>query len=182
MDQPSSPLWKQLVGAMAGAGLALVLYGGYSVSAPVLTAWLIAPQSQIDAKHPGGVRSNDTMGDIQYKRFVSRSQEIYSHLAAEGDRPLPTEINNQITVPASTPPPPPPVPQNVEATGAVLPRVQVRVREMPPIRQPLPVTARREAVRSDQLPGSGIGIWMGATIAALGTLFILRRRLKHLFT
>lgn len=77
------PLWKQLLGAVLGAGVALLLYEGYSVASPVLTAWVVAPQSQIRAEHPGAVRVNEQVGEYSFNRMAARAKEIYQRFAAE---------------------------------------------------------------------------------------------------
>jgi|GEM_PF-2043113 len=76
-------LFKQLLGAVGGAAIALVIYQGYSITAPVLTAWLVAPQSQIAAEHPGAVRVNQDVDEYTYNRVAARAQEIYQRFAAE---------------------------------------------------------------------------------------------------
>ncbi len=76
-------LMKQLLGAVSGAAIALLLYQAYKISAPVITAWLVAPQSQIAAEHPGSVRVNDEIGEYQFNRIAARAKEIYERFAAE---------------------------------------------------------------------------------------------------
>jgi len=76
-------LFKQLLGAVGGAAIALVIYQGYSFTAPVLTAWLVAPQSQIAAKHPGEASANQKLDDYTQNRVAARAQEIYQRFAAD---------------------------------------------------------------------------------------------------
>lgn len=76
-------LFKQLLGAVGGAAIALVLYQGYKVGSPVVTAWLVAPQSQIDAAHPGTVRANREVSEYEFSRLTAKAQEIYKRFAAE---------------------------------------------------------------------------------------------------
>lgn len=163
-------LWKQLLGALAGAGVALLLYGGYSTVAPHLTAWVVAPQAYIDARQPGGVRTNSQVSDYEYSRFVARSQAIYRQFGAA---PAQASASSQTAV-AAIPAPPPPV---AAGTGTA---TQVRVRErMERIQAPAPVVMPPE--RADQLPGSGIGVWLGIALAGLGAAgLMVRRRMKHL--
>lgn len=77
------PLWKQLLGAVLGAVVALLLYEAYSVTSPVITAWVVAPQSQINAQHPGQVRVNEQVGEYSFNRMAARAKEIYQRFAAE---------------------------------------------------------------------------------------------------
>lgn len=82
--EPRRPsLLKQLLGAAGGAALALLLYQGYKVGSPVVTAWLVAPQSQIDADHPGSVRLNSEVSEYEYNRLAARAREIYQRFSAD---------------------------------------------------------------------------------------------------
>ncbi|ALM10385.1 MAG TPA: hypothetical protein DEB30_01760 [Candidatus Peribacter riflensis] len=76
-------LWKQLLGAVGGAAIALLLYQAYKVSAPIVTAWLVVPQSQIDAEHPGATRVNAEVSDYEFDRLTAKAREIYERFAAE---------------------------------------------------------------------------------------------------
>jgi len=76
-------LFKQLLGAVGGAAIALVLYQTYKVGSPVVTAWLVAPQSQIAAEHPGTARANTEVSEYKFNRLAAKAQEIYKRFAAE---------------------------------------------------------------------------------------------------
>jgi len=173
MDTNSSPLWKQLLGAVAGAGVALLLYGGYTQVSPKLTAWIVAPQANINAEQPGGVRTNREVSDYEYKRFVARSQEIYRQFAAA----VPVQSSSASQAALAVVPPPPPL-SAPAGTGAVTP-VRVRQRVVPP-----PAEVVREQVvmeRADNLPSSGVGLWLGCALAGIGAAgMVVRRRMKHL--
>ncbi|MDD5103603.1 MAG: hypothetical protein PHX93_04340 [Candidatus Peribacteraceae bacterium] len=81
---PKRPsLLKQLLGAVGGAAVALLLYQGYAIGAPMVTAWLVAPQSQIDAAHPGAVRANREVSDYEFNRLTAKAKEIYQRFSAE---------------------------------------------------------------------------------------------------
>ena len=76
-------LFRQLLGAVGGAAIALVLYQAYKVGSPVVTAWLVAPQSQIAAEHPGTARANREVSEYEFSRLTAKAQEIYKRFAAE---------------------------------------------------------------------------------------------------
>lgn len=82
--EPKRPsLLKQLLGAVGGASIALLLYQGYKVGAPVVTAWLVVPQSQIGADHPGAVRANREVSEYEFNRLAAKAKEIYQRFSAE---------------------------------------------------------------------------------------------------
>lgn len=82
--EPKRPsLFKQLLGAAGGAVVALLLYQGYKIGAPVVTAWLVVPQSQISADHPGAVRANREVSAYEFNRLTAKAKEIYQRFAAE---------------------------------------------------------------------------------------------------
>lgn len=76
-------LFKQLLGAAGGAAIALVLYEGYTLGAPIVTAWLVTPQSQIDAQHPATVRVDGTVSEYEFNRMAAKAKEIYQKFSAE---------------------------------------------------------------------------------------------------
>ena len=82
--EPKRPsLLKQLLGAAGGAAIALLLYQGYKIGAPVVTAWLVVPQSQISADHPGAVRANREVSEYEFNRLAAKAKEIYQRFSAE---------------------------------------------------------------------------------------------------
>lgn len=76
-------LLKQLLGAVGGAAVALLLYQGYKVGSPIVTAWLVTPQSQIDADHPGSIRLNSEVSEYEYNRLAAKAREIYQRFSAD---------------------------------------------------------------------------------------------------
>ncbi|MDD4628732.1 MAG: hypothetical protein PHE68_05060 [Candidatus Peribacteraceae bacterium] len=184
MDTTSTPFWKQILGALAGAGVALVLYGGYATTAPHLQAWLIAPQSQIDAVQPGSATVNSVgISETKYNRFVARSQEIYTRFAAD-NAPLPLRQDHALDVPAPSPvapsalPPPPPT-----GTGGSLVKVRTEDVTPPPAkRYRVPAkdqSADRRMEKTPALPNSGIGLWFAVCLAGLTAGGLVMRRRMH---
>ena len=175
MDTNPSPLWKQLLGAIAGAGVALLLYGGYSRALPKLTAWLVVPQAQIEARQPAGVRTNRAVTDYDYGRFIARTQEIYRQFGAAPSR---SSVPAQETQLAQANPPPPPAPSPIGGSGTV---TQVRMRERVARMQQTAVQETVEPKHTDTLPSSGVGLWFGVVLAGAGAAGLsLRRKMKHL--
>ncbi|MDD5041099.1 MAG: hypothetical protein PHX87_00245 [Candidatus Peribacteraceae bacterium] len=102
-NEPKRPsLLKQLLGAAGGAAVALLLYQGYKIGAPVVTAWLVAPQSQISADHPGAVRANREVSEYEFNRLAAKAKEIYKKFAAEpGPQAEISRTGIEVTQPAA---------------------------------------------------------------------------------
>lgn len=70
-------LLKQALGALAGAGVALAVYGIYSISAPHIQAYVLTPQSWLPERSEEDVAFNDENVDPEVaKRIVARTKEI----------------------------------------------------------------------------------------------------------
>lgn len=74
-DDGRAPLWKQLVGAVVGGGLALALYYGYDYAKPQVTAYLTLPVAEGGRLFDLGAASiaDKSLEDDERKRFVSRN-------------------------------------------------------------------------------------------------------------
>lgn len=79
MSPSHIPLWKQLLGAVMGMTVALMLYGMYEVSAPHLQAYLF-PQKvlQQDYRSTHKELSEDT--ESRYKRIASKTKAMIQKL------------------------------------------------------------------------------------------------------
>jgi hypothetical protein len=97
-DRP--PLWKQVLGAVVGGGLALTLYYGYEVAKPQVAAYLTLPVAEGGRLFDLGAASiaDDSLEDDERKRIVSRNMRAaqrientelgYNELAAADDHSL----------------------------------------------------------------------------------------------
>jgi hypothetical protein len=97
-DRP--PLWKQILGAVVGGGLALTLYYGYDFAKPQLSAYLTLPVAEGGRLFDLGAASiaDDSLEDDERKRIVSRNMRAaqrlentelgYNELAAADDHSL----------------------------------------------------------------------------------------------
>lgn len=197
--EPKRPsLLRQLLGAAAGALVALMLYQAYKISAPIVTAWVVAPQSQINADYPGSVRVNREVDEYQFSRIAAKAKEIYGRFAAE---PAPqasrTPEGIEVTQPA------PAVSSataqvdlndlmaasSVSSVSSVLPEETLPVtttmaesETLPPVGYDEASSARARAesqlqarLAGEQLPSSGIGTAIAAS-AAFGAALLLRRK------
>lgn len=189
MDMPDTnrrpPLWKQMLSAVIGAVIALVLYEGYVVTRPVLEALLIAPQSQIAAEHIGEARvSNVDVSTMKLDRIAARSQEIYRHLSAPV-KPKPQNTRTAIIVPSVPPSAPSSAQAAFASVGSSSQRSQwgsqqssagERILESPMPPPQLPEEPVRH-VEAAQLPSSGIGTWIAGISALFGAMvFAMHRR------
>lgn len=97
-DRP--PLWKQVMGAVVGGGLALTLYYGYDFAKPQLAAYLTLPVAEGGRLFDLGAASiaDKSLEDDERKRVVSRNMRAaqqlegkqlgYNELAAADDHSL----------------------------------------------------------------------------------------------
>lgn len=97
-DRPS--LFKQVLGAVVGGGLALTLYYGYDFAKPQLAAYLTLPVAEGGRLFDLGAASiaDDSLEDDERKRIVSRNMRAaqrlentqlgYNELAAADDHSL----------------------------------------------------------------------------------------------
>ncbi|PIR54385.1 hypothetical protein COU75_01080 [Candidatus Peregrinibacteria bacterium CG10_big_fil_rev_8_21_14_0_10_42_8] len=95
-----APLWKQLMGAVVGGGLALTLYYGYDAAKPQLAAYLTLPAAEGGRLFDIGAASiaDKSLEDNERKRVVSRNMRAaqqlenselgYNELAAADDHSL----------------------------------------------------------------------------------------------
>jgi hypothetical protein len=102
-DAPKNPpLWKQLMGAVAGMSLALTLYYGYKSAAPVVTAYLVPPGGVTRSMVQGEVAASDkTLTEEQgaLKRISNRTREFAQRMLQ--NRPESEPVTEpQLTEPA----------------------------------------------------------------------------------
>ncbi len=83
----STPLWKQLLGACAGAAVAVVVYEGFLFVTPHLEAWVTLPTA------PGVTHQDETnlntVNDIDAARQAARNREIADRFAAASSSDVP---------------------------------------------------------------------------------------------
>lgn len=71
------PVWKQILGAVIGGSLGLVVYTGYQSGKPAIEAWLTIPQSTLTNPSEEGTTLSDTDRDPEVNaRFKARALEI----------------------------------------------------------------------------------------------------------
>ena len=171
MAKDRAPLWKQLVGAVVGGSLALVIYSSYKVVGPKLTAWLYTPQSYIETESDQPIRVADkNLSSGIVENMGRRQAEIAETYAKPGSKSAaesepPTEekdpwgatIQEWEKLEADLISEPEPIPQA----------------ESPPVALP---ADSKPIGSSDQLPDSGIGTWAAALVALCGASGLLYRR------
>lgn len=76
------PLWKQLLGAVVGGGLALAIYYTYDTVKPQVTAWIMLPAAEGGRTFDLGAASiaDKDLDDNQRKRFVSKNLQVAQQL------------------------------------------------------------------------------------------------------
>lgn len=77
MPNTKPPLWKQLTGAVVGASLALVLYGGYKYGSTRLSAYITIPQLGIFSGSAEPVRtSSNVIPDDKLQRIALKAENV----------------------------------------------------------------------------------------------------------
>ncbi|MEI8229577.1 MAG: hypothetical protein WCG83_00380 [Candidatus Peregrinibacteria bacterium] len=163
-DLPYPSLWKQLLGAGIGAGVALLLYGAYSTVTPHISAWLIAPQSQIVAQNPGGVATATVdMPVAQYERLAAKSKAVYQRLAAQDLSPAQNDgqtvtVPGPLQTPPSFPPSPPLVVSEVQSSSSQNSLPLQNDTTVPAVQRSAQRREERiQKMAGERLPSSGIG-------------------------
>ncbi len=193
--EPKRPsLLKQLLGAVGGAAVALLLYQAYKISAPVITAWIVTPQSQIAAEHPGSVRVNEVVSEYQFNRIAARAKEIYQRFSAEqGPQVAITPKGIEVTQPLA---------ESSSSIAhvdviAVMPQATASASSVEPATVPSSSSSSSEEMKvadatssmrtrsemqmqaklaGENLPSSGIGTTLAAAVAFGSAMFLRKKR------
>jgi hypothetical protein len=82
-DRPS--LLKQLIGAVVGASIALLIYGGYKVTEPQLKALLVSPE----VEQPSFQEPSEHAGRERLAQIAVRARQAAQDLLEQRDAELP---------------------------------------------------------------------------------------------
>jgi len=171
-----APLWKQLLGAVIGCSLALVIYSAYKFTGPKVTAWLYTPQSYVETTSDEAVRLAET--DLE-EGEVARMNRRHAQIAKTYAKPGSKAAADVAPVDAEKDPWGATVKEweKLEADLLGEPEPAPTVEPAPPPPPPVKLPADSKPIESsDQLPDSGIGTWIAALIALCGASGLLYRR------
>ena len=167
MSEKKSPLWKQILGAVVGGSLALLIYAGYQATAPQLsklTGILVLPQDRINANAKGEVNAAESdLNEEQLKRIASRAQNIATDLSADQAAENVSQDELVEIVPIALPR----EQEIIDAWGAA----DTAVESADPVWDESTVEFAEEPNfygETDELPDSGIGVWLASLIAFAG--------------
>ena len=177
MANDRAPLWKQLLGAVIGGSLALVIYSGYKFVGPKITAWMYTPQSLIDTKSDDALRVAETdLPDAELERMEHRQAGIAQRYAKPGTKAAAGQTPK--TMEPEKDPWGATVKEWEKLEADLLAEPEPEPAPMPP--PPEPVMELPEDSMpidsSDALPDSGIGTWIAALVALFGASGLLYRR------
>lgn len=79
-NKPS--LWKQLLGAVIGGSLGLLVYSGYQVASPAVTSWLTIPQQDLPSNGEGSRLADNDRTERTNSHFEARAREIAQEFGA----------------------------------------------------------------------------------------------------
>lgn len=164
MTQTSPPLWKQLLGAGAGALVALAMYGVYEGVVPRLDAYLV-PKETLHKETLANVRHVPPQTQARFDRIAKKTRAMVEEFDNQHDV---RALEEQLVEIAA---------QKKEEPG--------NVREPVVSPEPMPSVPEVAAVvplmpeASPLLPESGVAMTLGVLAASIGGVLSLRRRKKE---
>jgi len=177
------PLWKQLLGAGLGALFALILYGVYEVSTPLLLAYIpqelrFATETRMASKEvPDDTKR--AFGKIaeRARKFAEEAGDEQSINGEEPTVPVPLpaleEVREEHAVTQEEPPPPhkeeSPLLKRV-SPRRLLGSVSVPTTADVPVKQ-----SSVEVSKAPELSGAGVALW-GTICIALGSALLWERK------
>lgn len=184
-----TPLWKQLAGAGVGMALALVLYSGYNMASPYLQAqiaYLYPPGTTAENPPPPGYRFSDSKDGISIEeRTAARNARVYNRLTKpeepeETMEPAAEDPIEDIVLPEETPAE---TRTEVESDGMTIDNWEEPAQEIPADEDAVaPVSTEVKHSGAENLPSSGLGLWLialGAIAASALSLPRVRRLVVH---
>jgi len=175
MSQTTPPLWKQILGAVGGAAVALMLYTAWHAVSPHVSAWLIVPPTE----SPEAIVLSDPADKTQkeFERIARRAREIADtfgtlHAASEiSEEPMQKEAVESEPTPVVEPAPVVMEEEIEPAMNDVMAEEAIEVMPTEEAAPPAPVyepPVITEAV-APALPSSGLGVVL-ITVFVLGAL------------
>lgn len=165
MSTNRPPLWKQVIGAVAGAGLALVLYSGYQEVVPQIQAYIQLQDWQLKPEGQAHVRpAAKGISEEDYLRLEQRTREIMEDLGAKDVVADPEPMDHYAE----------------EMEERIVDRIEKRLEQPAEGVSPLPAhlptpggqtPTTPHAIQGDPtpaLPDSGVGILGAALLAGAG--------------
>ena len=185
MKNQHPSLLKQLLGAIAGALVALGFYGVYQFSSPHLSAYLTIPWSGNEPPS-GEVRLPEDASEAEIEKLSARARKIaeeFSHRATSSSEEPASEEDAVEGSPVM-----PEAPEETEPTREQAPVEEVtpeEIAEPASVEDIVPAIQEEEsedavrAVEPPALPSSGIGTFLLACFALVAAIgFRFRRQLS----
>lgn len=171
MTHTSPPLWKQLMGAGAGALVALAIYGVYEGVSPSIEAYLV-PKETLYKETLANTRKVPPQTQARFDRIAKKTRAMVERFESERDLDaLEKELADIATK------------RDTEPANVDMPVVA----EVEPVLSPEPSPSLPMAAavistmeeNSPTLPESGVGVTLGLLAASAGGLMTLWRRKKE---
>lgn len=167
MTHTSPPLWKQLLGAGAGALIAFAVYGIYEGVVPPLEAYLV-PKATLDKETLANRRFVPSDTQARFDRIAKKTRAMVEEFETERDvRALEAELSNIVSTTKTSPPPPASSPDEAQDTHSTVSDEGV-IADESELPEEFPAT----------LPQSGGGMMLGLLAASAGGILALMRRKK----
>ncbi|MBI3332065.1 hypothetical protein HYZ99_03855 [Candidatus Peregrinibacteria bacterium] len=171
----SSPLWKQMAGALGGAAIAFALYSAYQAAEPTLTAWVSLPRASMDEEPTAEVEVPDTASPETQERIAARARAIaerFSERPVHAAAPEEEDVMHSMVEEEEPMEAPEPIVEEPQPEATVeeapAPIVEEPVAEVMEKASYAEVMA--EPPRAPSLPSSGVGLWIAAAFSILGAL------------
>lgn len=152
MTHTSPPLWKQLMGAGAGALVALAVYGVYEGVMPQLDAYLV-PKETLYKETLANVRHVPPQTQARFDRIAQKTRAMVEEFESQSDL---NALQEELVEIAAQ--------KKIEPVSVPEPEITAAVTLMPET--------------SPSLPQSGVAMSFGILAACAGGMLSLRHRKK----
>jgi hypothetical protein len=150
--------WKQIVGALGGAMVALLIFTVYTDVSPMIQAYILPPEIIMkDTRTARRSISEDTAQ--KFERISNRARASLERF---------DEQNEQVKIE-----------EDILRIESEVKEEQTMESDEEPMIDTPEVTSASESIFVEELPGSGIAMTASVVISLMGAAFLLQKKKKH---